>query len=386
MRSSRATVGDSSGGMSDQVEAPGAESDGEGVGHDKARPGICSSRLRRALRKLLSGPGVLLMVLLYAGMAWVMACLQELFPLWSSMPVADGGLAFETDDIGKVQMAMGVSLITYTCAVLPLVSRRLGALRMFQLFAGVYVPVTIVIPFLHGLVASRAHQHTAGTAAAAVAAAAAAGTTNTTPSAGLRASAAGNATAGLGVPDPVPQELWAALLSIMILRSIAGPTIFTAIGVLLNNCAATDVGALNGVATALAAIARCSGPVLVGQLLSWGERPSARFPVDYHFPFFVVAFVMLLCTWATFWLPRNIGTRVEERGSAAVKARPSGAGRQRIRLLLSSRKRWRRGFSKLPLTPDDGIEHGEDNGIDVGHKSAPALFSGDRGRRQYAQV
>ena len=319
----------------------------------------------------------MLVVLLYSGMAWVMACLQELFPLWSSMPITAGGLSFETDDIGKVQMTMGLSLITYTCAVLPLVSRRLGALRMFQLFAGVYVPVTIIIPFLHEIVASRSQKDTAGTVAAAV--------NNVTLSTGLRANAAGNTSAVLAVADPQPKSLWAALLSIMILRSIAGPTIFTAIGVLLNNCAATDVGALNGVATALAAITRGSGPLLVGQLLSWGERPSAQFPFDYHFPFFVVAFVMLLCTCATFQLPRNIDTRVEDRGSR--KEHTDNAGRQRIRLLLSSRKRRRLGFSKLPLAPnnDDG-NFGEDNGIEMGHKSAPAPFERDRGQRQYAQV
>ena len=241
------------------------------------RPGCFGRAPRAALGAMLRQPGVALVLALYAGLAWVMACLQELFPLWASTTPAQGGLGFGTTDIGEVQMVMGVALITYTWLLLPWVNKRLGSVRMFQVFAGVYVPVCVLTPFVHGL-----------------------------------------ATVDGGGPRT---GMWVALVTLYIFRSIAGPTIFTAIQLLLNNSAQHDVGALNGFATSVSALSRSTGPVLAGQMLAWGQANGAgMFPLDYHFPFFVVAGVVLLCTAVTRCLPKGIDVRVEERGGALAAA------------------------------------------------------------------
>jgi MFS family permease len=180
-------------------------------------PGFCSTAGRRSLAKLLRGKGVCIVLTCYMCIAFVMSCLQELFPLWASLPPEEGGLGFVTTEIGAVQMVMGVALILYTTLVLPIVGKCCGVTRMYQSFSCIYVPVCILTPFIHHLLGNR-------------------------------------------------QRMWAALVILYIFRSIAGPSTFTAIGCLVNNAAAENIGAVNGIATSATALARAAGPAISGQV------------------------------------------------------------------------------------------------------------------------
>ena len=83
-------------------------------------------------------------------------------------------------------MVMGVALITWTTLLLPVVERRIGTVRMLQSFVGIYVFVVAATPFLHRLAGPRAPRG----------------------------------------------ALWGCLVALFVLRSIAGPSVFTA---LVNN-------------------------------------------------------------------------------------------------------------------------------------------------------
>jgi hypothetical protein len=233
-------------------------------------------------------------------------------------------------------MVMGVALITWTTLLLPVVERRIGTVRMLQSFVGIYVFVVAATPFLHRLAGPRAPRG----------------------------------------------ALWGCLVALFVLRSIAGPSVFTALGILVNNVSASDVGAVNGVATSLTALARACAPVMAGTLLGWSQQHQGHrhhdqdglsngqrgggggmgggvagagaaagnsvtnstgragasgggssggvrlrpFPFDYHFAFFAVALVVLGTAVASCRLTPEMGIRIEDREREGETKRVVGNG------------------------------------------------------------
>eukprot|EP00656_Telonema_subtile_P012420 TRINITY_DN16254_c0_g1_i1.p1 TRINITY_DN16254_c0_g1~~TRINITY_DN16254_c0_g1_i1.p1 ORF type:complete len:566 (-),score=107.24 TRINITY_DN16254_c0_g1_i1:30-1727(-) len=233
-------------------------------GSQAAAPGLFSADGRRALRTLLSGDGVCMVLVCYTSIAFVMSCLQELFPLWASLSPEEGGLGFLTTQIGAVQMIMGVALIAYTTLLLPLVGKCCGLTRMYQCFSVLYVPVCFLTPFIHELL-------------------------------------------------PEPQLMWAALVALYVVRSIAGPSTFTAIGCLVNNVACENVGSLQGIATSATALARATGPAVSGQILGLSLSAGLPIPLDYHLAFFALAGIVVLSSLLTCFLPAGVDARIEDR-------------------------------------------------------------------------
>jgi len=200
----------------------------------------------------------------YVCLAFMMAGLQELFPLWASLDPEDGGLGFAATEIGTVQMIMGVALVLYTTMVLPRVGKSCGVTLMFQGFSVLYMLVCAATPFIHGLL-------------------------------------------------PYPPLMWTALILLYIVRSIAGPSSFTAIGCLVNNAASENIGAVNGVATSCTALARALAPVLTGSLLGWTLENRLPAPLDYHLPWLFLAGIVLASSLMTGFFPKGMDIRIEDR-------------------------------------------------------------------------
>ena len=173
---------------------------------------------------------------------------------------------------------------------------------MYQCFSSIYIPVCIGTPFIHSL-------------------------------------------------RDDPTVMWAGLIVLYVCRSIAGPSCFTAIGCaanslnarsldvpsdttstliicshtrwpsvdacvrrcLVNNAAAENVGAVNGIATSCTALARGLGPAIAGQALGWSLAGGLPMPWDFHLPFFVLGLVVLLSWVLTCFLPEGMDIRIEDR-------------------------------------------------------------------------
>lgn len=99
------------------------------------------------------------------------------------------------------------------------------------------------------------------------------------------------------------------------IRATAGPTLFSASGLLANNASASHVGSLNGLLVSCMALVRAIGPGIGGTVLSWSQSNGLGWPLDYHFVFMVLALLMLVNIVIAARLPTWVDVRAEERSN-----------------------------------------------------------------------
>jgi len=173
----------------------------------------------------------------YALLSLVFGMYNDIYSLWIILPTEDGGLSFDTTDIGIVLAIEGASLVFFQIVLYPRIVERIGSLRTFQfgtLFSGISI---FALPF-SSLLAFR------------------------------------------------PWMAWMLVILIGIIKAWAAGTAFSSVFPLVANTApASKTGSVNGLAQTGSSLARAIGPTLGGVLFAWSNSNGLPFPLNFHFVF-----------------------------------------------------------------------------------------------------
>ncbi|CAO2649945.1 Nn.00g012370.m01.CDS01 [Neocucurbitaria sp. VM-36] len=104
------------------------------------------------------------------------------------------------------------------------------------------------------------------------------------------------------IPDPTTKQI--AMVALLMVRGIAGTFAFPTSTIMLTNSASSlrVLGTVNGLATSFAAIGRATGPLVGGNLFTWGVKRGYAIV-----PFWTMSAISLLALIPTFWLVEGKG-------------------------------------------------------------------------------
>jgi len=189
--------------------------------------------------------------------------LDETYPLFLKVDVHEGGLSFDSLQIGLLLASSGAFMLLFSLLFLPVISRS-SKFRMFEIGALCVIPAALSMPFIGLLnqhVLSKIHSHATHMF-----------------------------------------WLWSLLISVTIAKNVCLAVAFTAVMIQVNHCVTEEyLGAANGLGQSLASLTRALGPAAGGFLWSLSTH--------HHFVFlnFIGASLLfMLCTFINRLLPRSL--------------------------------------------------------------------------------
>lgn len=173
---------------------------------------------------------------------------EELFPFWASTPTKDGGLGFNSQDIGTLSAAMGFVMVFIQLLVFGPLQEKFGTT---SLLCGAYllcIPLYSAMPLVRTVLISSYSELT-----------------------------------------------WVVLASLQAIKTFCVVVGFTATNILIPESTPNkaSLGKINGVTNSLGSLMRGVGPYLCGAVYSWSLSNNLPFPFDYHFTFFLIAAMSL---------------------------------------------------------------------------------------------
>lgn len=241
-----------------------------------------SLKERSMLWRLMRSRTTVVPVLLYMLLGTCASTLQEVWPLWALLPLAEGGFNMGSSEVGLLLVVGSPVQMIGQLVVFPRVTKRFGFLRTFQcatLFVGVMAFIT---PFCN---------------------VAASSTVATWIVVGL---------------------LWSSVSSVWMFS-------FTSIFALINNgCRRRERGAANGIGQTLVSVGRSVGPLFGGIIFAWSASTGQSFPLDYHFTFFLLGVMFALTAAFSLVLPKSIDKRmveIDEETSDQIELMPANSKR-----------------------------------------------------------
>ncbi|KAI8327945.1 major facilitator superfamily domain-containing protein [Choanephora cucurbitarum] len=219
--------------------------------HHSPTPTVHDTYTRPTLKEALT-PSVISICIAYGFFALQAVFMDELFPLYTASARDSGGLGFSPNEIGLALSFAGVVTLVGQLVILPILTRKFGLLRLFQI-------VLFLLVFLY--------------------------------------LSQGAIRVLYLVPDPSGRQdtkfwVWVGLLFSLALKTIGHTICFTGCTILVNNAAprADALGAVNGFSQCCASAMRAIGPAICGAI--WSASLSASFlPYDIriNITFFVLA-------------------------------------------------------------------------------------------------
>lgn len=222
------------------------------------------------LKLFLCDRGTSLALLTYCTFSFGVIGYEEVYSLWAATSPDLGGIGFTLHEIGTSLAVVGVLLLPFLFFLYPMMERRFGSIKSFQLCATVGLVVVVLLPNIHYLV-----------------------------------------TSGQKI------WLWGILCTSQLILRICIGVSFGATTLLINNSVTFDkLGAVNGLAVSLTAFFRTVAPVFSGSIYSTSLSASNRatgFPLDYHLIFVIFSVVFLSSVLMASCLPERVNRqKVEE--------------------------------------------------------------------------
>lgn len=213
-----------------------------------------------SMLQILQHPTAGVVIGCYCSLALVQVLFDELFSVFCSTPLALNGLAWAAADVGGIQVVQGVSQIVFQILIVPRLIRRFGCVKCFMWPSLACVPVLLAFPQVARLAAR-------------------------------------------------PDVLYAALVALLVLKTLFFTCAFTAIIIAINNAApANALGAVTGTAQMCASGFRTAGPALGGVLFTAAVSFDALGAWRLEIPYAVMAFFAVV-TWRTgFSIPASVET------------------------------------------------------------------------------
>ncbi|XP_047340127.1 protein ZINC INDUCED FACILITATOR-LIKE 1-like [Impatiens glandulifera] len=175
----------------------------------------------------------------------------EIFSLWAESPRKFGGLSYSTEDVGVVLSISGFGLLVFQLSIFPYLGRKLGPIKIAQIFGVLTIPLLQVYPYFTYL-------------------------------SGMMLSVLLNCAS--------------------LLKFFFSVAIITSMFIMQNNAVAQNQrGAANGISMTLMSIFKAAGPAGAGILFSWAQkRQDAAFLPGDQMVFFVLNMIVLFGLILTF--------------------------------------------------------------------------------------
>ncbi|KAH3760361.1 transporter, major facilitator subfamily protein [Pelomyxa schiedti] len=195
---------------------------------------------------------------LYAYVGFVQSGMDTLFPVWASATPESGGLGFDSTEIGIAISVGGLSMVITQLFFYKRIANRLKLLWTNRFGSLGIAPVVFALPFCSLLVPIN-------TAA-----------------------------------------VWTAIISYLLIYQFFRQCVISAVVTLLTNSVGDkDMGTANGIGQSLVALTRGFSPAIFPPLLAWSFSNTV-FPIDYHFPFVLLACLSAVTALLTCWVPTTV--------------------------------------------------------------------------------
>ena len=233
----------------------------------------CPTTVRepKKFKEMIESPKVLITLVLYTLISFTYIQFDELFALWSRLPLDEGGLEFDSSEMGKAYAIGGISLFLYQMFLFSRIERYLGTLRTFQSGLLFSIPAFLILPL-----ANKFENRVV---------------------------------------------VWVIIAFAQVFRACAGvqgicnclTKAFTAVFIMVSNSITSESrGALNGTGQTLGSLGRMLGPVFAGITFSWSLENGLPFPVDYHFLFILLGMIVFAIFLVSLLVPTSIDQRSPE--------------------------------------------------------------------------
>ena len=204
--------------------------------------------------------------MLYAVMGLCNMTVSEVLPLWVVTPIHDGGLNFDSSQIGMAIAFTGPVQILTQIFIYPWLVNRLGVLSTCKLGIYVYAASVVLFPW----VSLTRHMK----------------------------------------PSLIS---WSFLVLVLTIANVSALWCFTSVFVLINNsCFSKQRATVNGIGQTFASLGRMIGPISGGSLFAWSETNGLGWPLNFHFTFYVIAAVSLAQLILAVRLPESISRKKVE--------------------------------------------------------------------------
>ncbi|KAJ2819963.1 hypothetical protein FBU31_005365 [Coemansia sp. 'formosensis'] len=188
-----------------------------------------------SVRQLMT-PTVTSVMLNNAVTSLVISMSDQTYPIFAATSSEDGGLGFDSRDIGYSLAISGLAVFYLQLVVYPRLEHRYGALYCYRLGLALLIPYLLLMPCLSSI--------------------------------------AGNV-----------MGLWLMLVGLLLVRVTGQVLAFTSINLLTVNLAPTreDLGFMNGAQQLAMSGTRVLGPLMGGLAWSWSLKHGLMYPLNYHF-------------------------------------------------------------------------------------------------------
>jgi hypothetical protein len=217
---------------------------------------------------LLSQSDILISTLLYGTNALTTIVFNEIFPLWVITLKSQGGFEFTSHEIGIATMISGILGIMLQVTLYPNMTDRFGVLKVHKGGIVVFTFAVALIPWTSLL--------------------------NDSNSVVIR---------------------WIAIVGSLLLINVASTWVLVSVFVFINNsCYSTQRATVNGIGQTFASLGRLLGPYFGASIFAWSENNGLKWPLNFHFCFYLLAVINIINYGISLQLPRSIQRRKREPG------------------------------------------------------------------------
>eukprot|EP01032_Pedospumella_encystans_P011350 gene11350-13201_t len=201
---------------------------------------------------------------LYGFSSFVVVIGNEIFTLWVVTSRADGGLSYNTQQIGVAVMICGVIGTLLQLTLFPYASDRLGTLGVHRYGGLMFAANSLFIPCIPYI------------------------SSNTTIT-------------------------MIIVVLALTMQSVAATWYLISTFVLISNsCYSHQLATVNGIGQTCASLGRLSGPYLGSVLFAWSETNGMEWPFNQYLVYYLLALLCLLIYQYSFLLPKSIQRRKRE--------------------------------------------------------------------------
>ncbi|KAJ3429009.1 protein zinc induced facilitator-like [Anaeramoeba flamelloides] len=202
---------------------------------------------------------VFTIIFLYGLIGIIFLFFDMIIPLLTILPPNEGGVNFTTRDIGAGNLVSSISFILFQVLVYPYITKKVTTLNIYRYCALLSALLIALFPLISKL-------YNYGRAA-----------------------------------------YFTFFLIIMSLRSCLASSSFTSIFILVNKSGPNwALSRINGIGQVVVAITRAIGPTLGGNILTWGLTNGKKYPLNYHFSFYINSLISISAFLLSLTVPKKL--------------------------------------------------------------------------------
>ena len=218
------------------------------------------------LAYLLRQRHIFITTTLYGASSFVVIIGNEIFTLWVVTSIADGGLGYDTQQIGTAIMICGIAGTVLQLTVYPLAVEKLGVLAVHRYGGLIFALSCVILPML-----------------------------------------------SLGAEHRSAAVTMSLVVITLTLQALAATWYLVSTFVLISNsCYSHQLATVNGIGQTCASIGRLTGPYLGSVLFAWSEMNGLNWPFNQYLVFYLLSLLVFLIYHYSLLLPKSLQRRKRE--------------------------------------------------------------------------